>query len=104
MYVGGANVPALNDLLSTWDIAFSSEVLEGEVTVSDHKLHYASGTAIARFPQEGSLLARDFNNQGLHAAPSFVMNLVSCELYMFSLCACVCYNNTSCELCFLCEC
>jgi membrane-bound transcription factor site-1 protease len=61
---GGANVPALNDLLSPWGIAFSSEVLEGEMTVSDHKIHFASGTAIARFPQDGFLLARDLNDQG----------------------------------------
>ncbi|CAI8016901.1 Membrane-bound transcription factor site-1 protease [Geodia barretti] len=41
-----------------------TEVLEGEMTVSDHKIHFASGTAIARFPQDGSLLARDLNDQG----------------------------------------
>ena len=61
---GGANIPALNDLLSAWNIAFSSEVLEGETEVADHKLHYASGTAIARFPKDGFLLARDLNHQG----------------------------------------
>ena len=64
--VGGANIPALNDLLSSWGIAFSSEVLEGETTVNDHKLHYASGTAIAKFPVDGSLLARDLNHQGIY--------------------------------------
>ena len=62
---GGANVPALNDLLSSWGIAFSSEVVEGETVVNDHKLHYASGTAIARFPEDGLLLARDLNHQGM---------------------------------------
>ena len=59
-------MPALNDLLSSWGIAFSSEVLEGETTVSDHKIHYASGTAIAQFPLDGSLLARDLNDQGTY--------------------------------------
>lgn len=71
VFVGGANIPALNDLLSPWDIAFSSEVLEGETVVADHKLHYASGTAIARFPDDGFLLARDLNHQGRHMVPVY---------------------------------
>ena len=36
------------------------------MTVSDHKLHYASGTSIAQFPEDGSLLARELNDQGTY--------------------------------------
>ena len=62
--LGGANVPALNDLLSPWGIALSDEVLEGEFSLADHKVHFASGSSIARFPEDGFLITRDLNNQG----------------------------------------
>jgi len=61
---GGANVPALNELLHPWGISLSGEVLEGEFSLADHRVHYASGTSIARFPDEGHIIARDLNNQG----------------------------------------
>ena len=61
---GGSNVPALNDLLHPWGISLSGEVLEGEFSLADHRVHYASGTSIARFPDEGHIIARDLNNQG----------------------------------------
>ncbi len=57
-------MPALNSLLSPWGIAFGSEVLEGEFVLADHTVHYASGTSIARFPEDGLLVARDLNDQG----------------------------------------
>ena len=47
--LGGANIPALNHLLSVWGVALSSEVLEGEFELADHKISYASGTSIARW-------------------------------------------------------
>ena len=34
---GGANVPALNDLLSPWRMAFSDRVYEGDFTMADHE-------------------------------------------------------------------
>ena len=54
---GGANVPALNELLATWGIAFGDTVLEGDFTVGPHDVRYASGTGIVRFPEEGIVLA-----------------------------------------------
>jgi membrane-bound transcription factor site-1 protease len=33
---GGANIPALNDLLHPFGVAFSDEVLEGDFTLGDH--------------------------------------------------------------------
>ena len=37
---GGANVPALNDLLVTWGMAFSDHVYEGEFTLGEHKCKF----------------------------------------------------------------
>ena len=34
---GGANVPALNDLLGGWGMAFSDQVYEGEFTLGDNE-------------------------------------------------------------------
>lgn len=38
---GGANVPALNDLISVWGMAFSDGLYEGDFTLADHdsKVH-----------------------------------------------------------------
>lgn len=33
---GGANVPALNDLLSVWGMAFSDGLYEGDFNLADH--------------------------------------------------------------------
>lgn len=33
---GGANIPALNDLLATLGMAFSDQVYEGEFTLGEH--------------------------------------------------------------------
>lgn len=48
---GGANVPALNDLLyPNWGIAFSSNVRDGQFVLGQHPpVIYASGTTIARY-------------------------------------------------------
>ncbi|XP_033228138.1 membrane-bound transcription factor site-1 protease isoform X2 [Belonocnema kinseyi] len=63
---GGANVPALNDLLyPNWGIAFSSDVRDGQFVLGQHPpVIYASGTTISRFPQEGFLLHAELRDQG----------------------------------------
>lgn len=33
---GGANIPALNDLISVWGMAFSDGLYEGDFTLADH--------------------------------------------------------------------
>ncbi len=40
------------------------QVLEGEFSLADHNVNYASGTSIAHWPEGGGLVARDLNNQG----------------------------------------
>jgi hypothetical protein len=56
----GANVPALNDLLAAFGIAFGGTVYSGNIDASaaltmdgDAALRFASGVAIARFPEGG---------------------------------------------------
>lgn len=61
---GGANVPALNDLLSSWGIALGDRVFEGDFTLGDHDMYYGSGTAIARFPENGIIISQKLKDQG----------------------------------------
>ena len=54
---GGANVPALNELLAAWGISFGDTVLEGDFSVGGmHDVYYASGTGIVRFPATGVVI------------------------------------------------
>lgn len=66
---GGSNIPALNDLLSPFGIAFGDKVYEGsfKFKYSSHDMYYASGTRITSFPStQNSLLVRvdSLNDQG----------------------------------------
>ena len=53
--VGGSNIPAVNDLLSVFGISFGDALLEGQMTIGDEKIYYASGVNIVRFPAKGVL-------------------------------------------------
>ncbi|KAM7276499.1 hypothetical protein ACFE04_018365 [Oxalis oulophora] len=48
---GGSNVPALNDLLAPFGIAFGDKILNGDFSVAGEQSRYASGTDIVRFPR-----------------------------------------------------
>jgi membrane-bound transcription factor site-1 protease len=50
---GGANIPALNDLLAPFGIAFRDTILNGVYSIGGERAHYASGTDIQRFPAGG---------------------------------------------------
>jgi membrane-bound transcription factor site-1 protease len=50
---GGANIPALNDLLAPFGIAFGDTILNGAYSIGGERAHYASGTDILRFPAGG---------------------------------------------------
>ncbi|VDK51699.1 unnamed protein product [Anisakis simplex] len=54
---GGSNVPALNDLLSYWNITLGAQVLDGIVSIGHTSIRYSSGTSIIRTPK-GSWIAR----------------------------------------------
>lgn len=61
---GGANIPALNDLLVPYGISFGSNVYYGEFEMRDKKVHYSSGSHITSFPNEGIVVAKFLKNQG----------------------------------------
>ena len=64
---GGANVPALNDLLAPWDVALGDKVYEGDFKIgsSNHAMYYASGASLIKFPEKHSTVVRvKLNNQG----------------------------------------
>ncbi|CAL5443045.1 unnamed protein product [Camellia sinensis] len=53
---GGANVPALNDLLSPFGIAFGDKILNGDFSIDGGQSRYASGTNIVKFPRGGMFI------------------------------------------------
>ncbi|KAK6630577.1 Membrane-bound transcription factor site-1 protease [Polyplax serrata] len=61
---GGANVPALNDLLSSWGIALGDTVYDGTFRIGEHEMNYASGTSIVKFPEAGTLVKKSLKDQG----------------------------------------
>ncbi|KAJ8532873.1 hypothetical protein K7X08_015762 [Anisodus acutangulus] len=52
---GGSNVPALNDLLASFGIAFGNKILNGDFVLNGEQSRYASGTDILKFPRGGYL-------------------------------------------------
>ncbi|XP_052862529.1 membrane-bound transcription factor site-1 protease, partial [Anopheles cruzii] len=64
---GGANVPALNELLAGFGIALGDRVADGYFDMRDHRMYYASGANIVRFPTgNGTIVVeRDLLDEGL---------------------------------------
>lgn len=52
---GGANVPALNRLLTPFGVKFGNRVFQGSVQVGNHQYDFASGNSIVEFPSGGYL-------------------------------------------------
>ncbi|KAA8534974.1 hypothetical protein F0562_029977 [Nyssa sinensis] len=50
---GGGNIPALNDLLAPFGIAFGDKILNGDFSIDGEQSRYASGTNIVKFPGGG---------------------------------------------------
>ncbi|XP_035792617.1 membrane-bound transcription factor site-1 protease-like isoform X2 [Anopheles albimanus] len=67
---GGANVPALNELLAGFGIALGDRVADGYFDMRDHRMYYASGANIVRFPAgTGTIVVeRDLLDEGLGIA------------------------------------
>ncbi|XP_042225174.1 membrane-bound transcription factor site-1 protease-like [Homarus americanus] len=59
---GGSNIPALNYLLASWGVALSDGVFEGDFTLGDHDMYYATGTSLAQFPREGTVVRKTLND------------------------------------------
>lgn len=61
---GGANVPAINDLLSSWNIQLGNRVFEGHFKLNNHDMYFASGTSIKKFPKNDIVIAQKLFDQG----------------------------------------
>eukprot|EP00795_Rhopilema_esculentum_P001565 gene1565-16016_t len=53
---GGANIPALNDLMKSWGVQFSNRIFEGKFTLDGKEVPYTSGTSLAQFPDKGIVI------------------------------------------------
>lgn len=76
---GGSNIPALNDFLSTWSIAFGDGVYDGPFFLQDRKMYFASGTNIIKFPKEGIVIGKKLKDQG----KKFLHSLFTFQLHIF---------------------
>jgi subtilisin family serine protease len=56
---GGSNVPALNDLLRPYGIAFTDRIWKGGVQLGSYSTQYLSGTSLGKFPSGGILVHAD---------------------------------------------
>lgn len=61
---GGTNIPAVNELLAGWGIAFGDTVLDGDLSFGSQELAFSSGAPLVRFPPDGLLVAGQLRDQG----------------------------------------
>lgn len=76
---GGANIPALNELLAPFGIAFGGKILSGDFSIDGEQSHYASGTDIVKFPGGGYLHSfqfQDNSESGSHILQTSGINKV----------------------------
>jgi membrane-bound transcription factor site-1 protease len=59
---GGAHLPALNEFLEVFGVAFSTRVVRGLVTINGRTFDYASGATIGAFPKDAHLLSVEGEN------------------------------------------
>ncbi|XP_057969744.1 subtilisin-like protease SBT6.1 [Malania oleifera] len=70
---GGANIPALNDLLAPFGIAFGDKILNGDFSIDGEQSRYASGTDIVKFPQGGYVHSFPFLDSSESGATQNIM-------------------------------
>ncbi|KAL1808844.1 hypothetical protein DCAR_0728368 [Daucus carota subsp. sativus] len=70
---GGANVPALNDLLAPLGIAFGDKILNGDFSVTGEQSRYASGTNIVKFPRGGYVHSFPFSDDSESGATQNIL-------------------------------
>ncbi|KAI9191141.1 hypothetical protein LWI28_004185 [Acer negundo] len=70
---GGANIPALNDLLAPFGIAFGDKILNGDFSINGEQSRYASGTDIVRFPGGGYVHSFPFLDSSESGATQNIM-------------------------------
>ena len=73
---GGANIPALNELLEPFGVAFGDMVLEGQLPeLAGDSPWYASGANIVRWPAAGWLHAAVLADKASEGAPSAAVQI-----------------------------
>lgn len=53
---GGANIPAINELLDPFGIAFSDQIFDGSFQLQGREIQYRTGTSIRKFPSGGEIV------------------------------------------------
>lgn len=79
---GGANIPALNELLAPLGIAFGDKILNGDFSINGEQSHYASGTEIVKFPSGGYVHGFQFQDNSESGA---AQNLLTSGKVEFSI-------------------
>ena len=69
---GGGNIPALNDLLAPYGIAFGDTILTGLFSISGERAQYSSGTDLRRFPAGGFVHRFLFHDTTGHAEDTII--------------------------------
>lgn len=98
---GGANVPALNDLLEPFGIAFGSTIVYGSVPYPHHTFAFQSGTHLAKMPRGSHVGAhpmyrRDRESGGVHRASGRRQEHVILGLTRAGEGAVVAYGDSNC--------
>ncbi|XP_038070006.1 membrane-bound transcription factor site-1 protease-like [Patiria miniata] len=85
---GGSNIPALNDLLAPFGMAYGDGVYEGDFHLNDHKASFLSGSSIVKFPSGGLLIHQTLKDQGqdvIHGKGDLVNGVPILGMYQHSL-------------------
>jgi membrane-bound transcription factor site-1 protease len=82
-YTGGANVPALNDLLAPFGIALGDQVLTGTVSLAGAAFKYLSGAQLARFPAGGYVHHAPMSDRASSAATVGALSLAARSSRMY---------------------
>ena len=60
---GGSNIPALNKLLSSWNIVLSDKIWKGKFTVAAHVMELVSSSSILSFHDDGQILTATLTDE-----------------------------------------
>ena len=63
---GGSNVPALNDLLSSFEISLAGKIYDGFFKLESHVGEFASGSVLHKFPEGGLVFSFEVKIKGNH--------------------------------------
>lgn len=81
---GGSNIPALNYLLASWGVALSDGVYEGDFTLGERDMYYATGTSLAQFPHHGTVIRKTLNDHAKEMLKAETESVPGNVHYIFS--------------------